>query len=153
MALWTPTLPWHYNCKRKRSAEPLATSNLDSRHSSSRVSVVQVSQGSSSLVADHHSQETAHKEGLLVDDLQTKASSLLQTPCSGSNNRAAPSRHSSRQRSPPLAAQLPSGLAGVQRSSQMPWWYAMCVCCTSTSVMKRFRQSAVGIRYYNRILV
>ena len=129
MALWMPTLPWHYNCKRKRSAEPLATSNLGSRHSSSsRASVVQISQGSSSLVADHHSQEMPHKEGLLVDDLQTKASSLLQTlSCSGSNNRAAPSRHSSRQRSPPLAAQLPSGLAGDQRSSSQCHGGMQCV--------------------------
>jgi len=126
--LWTPTLHWRSSCKRKSSAEQLASSSPGSRanssNSNSKVNAVLVKQGTSCLAADHHSQEMALMGDRPVADLQSPECSHMPTPsCSDSSAREGPSRHSSsssssQKRSPPSAARLPSSLVGTQKSKQ-----------------------------------
>ncbi len=123
-----PILHWRSSYKKKSSAEQLASSSPGSRASSSnsKVSAVLVRQGSSSLAADHHSQEVGLMGDPPVADLQTQGCSHMSTPsCSDSSARQGPSRHSSssssQKRSPPLAARLPSSLVGAQKGKCRVW--------------------------------
>lgn len=120
-----PILHWRSSYKRKSSAEQLASSSPGSRanSSNSKVNAVLVRQGSSSLAADHHSQEVGLMGDPPVADLQSRGCSHMPTPSSSdSSARQGPSRpnsSSSQKRSPLLAALLPSSLAGAQKSKQI----------------------------------
>lgn len=116
-------LHWHSSYKRKSSAEQLASSSPGSRanSSNSKVNAVLVRPGSSRPAADHHSREVGLMGDPPVADLQSRGCSHMPIPsCSDSSARQGPSRHSSssssQKRSHPLAARLPSSLAGAQKS-------------------------------------
>ncbi len=124
--LWTLILHWRSSYKRKSSAEQLASSSPGSRanssNSNSKVNAVLVRQGSSSLAADHLSQEVGLMEDPPVADLQSREGNRMPTPlCSDSTAREGPSRpssSSSQKRSHLLAARLPSSLGGAPKSKQ-----------------------------------